>query len=100
MRFLPLLVAFLFAECAFAGGTPNARKAVKDLPEIGIPPFRFVDKYAERNGKTEALSNIAKAFPRWFHPKFGEFVDNVDRLPVDQHMLAALVAPRALMNTE
>jgi endo-1,4-beta-xylanase len=66
----------------------------------GLPPFRFVDEFAKRNGKTEALHNMAKAFPRWFHPKFGEFVDNVDRLPVDQHMLAALVAPRALMNTE
>jgi endo-1,4-beta-xylanase len=66
----------------------------------GLPPFRFVDDFAKRNGKTEALHNMAKAFPRWFHPKFGEFVDNVDRLPVDQHMLAALVAPRALMNTE
>lgn len=66
----------------------------------GLPPYRFVEKYAERNGKTEALSNVAKAFPRWFCPRFSDFVGNVDRLPVDQHMLAALVAPRPLMNTE
>lgn len=66
----------------------------------GVPCFRFVDDFAKRNGKTEALHNIAKAFPRWFHPRFGEFIDNVDRLPVDQHLLIALVAPRPLMNTE
>lgn len=66
----------------------------------GLPPFRYVEEFQKRNGKTEQLANMAKAFPRWFHPKFGDFVGNVDRLPVDQHLLAALVAPRAMMNTE
>lgn len=66
----------------------------------GLPPYRYVEKFAERHGKTETLLNVTKAYPRWFCPKFSDFVGNVDRLPVDQHMLAALVAPRALMNTE
>src|SRR5205085_6047950 len=66
----------------------------------GLPPFRFVERFAQRHGKTETLTDIAKRFPGWMHPRFGEFVGNVDRLPVDQHLLAALVAPRALMNTE
>lgn len=60
----------------------------------GVAPYRFI------YGKSEQLHNIAGAFPVWFHPKFKEFVGNVDRLPVDQHLLLTLVAPRALMDTE
>lgn len=66
----------------------------------GMPPYRFVDDYAKRNGKAETLQNIVGYAPQWFHPGFKQFIGKVDRLPVDQHLLAALVAPRALMNTE
>ncbi|HYT88510.1 MAG TPA: hypothetical protein VEL76_07360 [Gemmataceae bacterium] len=66
----------------------------------GLPPYRFVATFAERNGKTETLQNVATNFPQWFRPDFKQFIGKVDRLPVDQHLLVALVAPRALMNTE
>jgi cephalosporin-C deacetylase-like acetyl esterase len=66
----------------------------------GMPPFRFIDEFAKRNGKTETLKNIVAYAPQWFHPDFKQFEDRADRLPVDQHLLAALVAPRALMDTE
>jgi endo-1,4-beta-xylanase len=66
----------------------------------GVPPYRFVEEFAKKHGKTEALSNIVGSFPHWFHPDFKQFVGNVDRLPVDQHLLVAVVAPRPLMHTE
>ncbi len=60
----------------------------------GAAPYRFIF------GKSEQLHNIAGAFPYWFRPGFNEFVGKVERLPVDQHELRALVAPRALLDTE
>jgi endo-1,4-beta-xylanase len=66
----------------------------------GLPPYRFVAEFTARHGKTETLQDAATKFPHWFRPDFNQFIGKVDRLPVDQHMLCALVAPRALMNTE
>jgi endo-1,4-beta-xylanase len=60
----------------------------------GVAPFRFIF------GKSEQLHNIVGAFPHWFRPDFKQFAGKVDRLPVDQHLLLALVAPRALLDTE
>ncbi len=44
----------------------------------------------------ETLARITNAFPHWFAGKYTSFKDRVGSLPVDQHMLLALVAPRAL----
>jgi len=63
----------------------------------GIAPYRFIDDYAKRNGKAETLQNVVGYAPQWFRPDFNQFVGKVERLPVDQHLLVALVAPRALM---
>jgi endo-1,4-beta-xylanase len=60
----------------------------------GAGPYRFI------YGKSEQLHNIVGAFPHWFRPDFNQFIGNVDRLPVDQHLLLALVAPRPLLGTE
>ena len=60
----------------------------------GTAPYRLI------YGKSEQLHNIVGAFPYWFRPDFNQFVGKVDRLPVDQHLLRALVAPRALLSTE
>jgi hypothetical protein len=49
--------------------------------------------------KSEAIENILKNFPYWFEPHFSEFIGNVDQLPFDQHTIKALVAPRALLET-
>jgi hypothetical protein len=50
--------------------------------------------------KSEAIEDITKNFPYWFEPHFTEFIGQVDRLPIDQHSVKALVAPRALLETE
>ncbi len=49
--------------------------------------------------KSEAIENILKNFPYWFEPHFSEFIGHVDQLPIDQHSIKALVAPRALLET-
>jgi dienelactone hydrolase len=51
-------------------------------------------------GKCESIGAITKNFPFWFHPRFAQFVTQVERLPFDQHSIKALVAPRALLSTE
>jgi endo-1,4-beta-xylanase len=60
----------------------------------GAAPYRFI------YGRSEQLHNAVGAFPHWFRPDFKQFVGKVERLPVDQHLLIALVAPRALLLTE
>lgn len=36
-------------------------------------------------------------YPHWFTPKFGDYADNEDALPIDQHALLALIAPRRVL---
>jgi dienelactone hydrolase len=42
----------------------------------------------------ETLGMITRNFPHWFTPAYAGYAGAVDRLPVDQHQLVALVAPR------
>lgn len=44
----------------------------------------------------EPLERINPRFPHWFCENYKKFDENEDALPIDQHMLLSLVAPRLL----
>jgi hypothetical protein len=45
----------------------------------------------------ESVQRINTSFPHWFSDTFPDFNKQVERLPFDQHCLAALCAPRAVL---
>lgn len=52
-----------------------------------------------RKNSQETVERINRIFPHWFNDTFTQFDDNEEKLPVDQHLLMALVAPRCLLDT-
>jgi len=50
-----------------------------------------------RRREGEKLENINKNFPHWFNDRFPMFNEREDYLPVDQHMLISMIAPRPVL---
>jgi Prolyl oligopeptidase family len=44
----------------------------------------------------ETLARITESFPHWFAGNYRSYAERIPSLPVDQHMLLSLIAPRAL----
>ena len=65
--------AMVVSNCSGAGGATLARR-------------RF----------GESVKGLGRTFPFWFCESFQKFADNEDALPIDQHELLALCAPRPL----
>jgi len=49
-----------------------------------------------RNKKGETIGQITRANPHWFATAFDNYAGREDELPVDQHQLLALIAPRPI----
>lgn len=45
----------------------------------------------------ETVKQITKSYPHWFSPAYAAYADREKDIPIDQHQLVALVAPRPLM---
>ncbi|WP_236979487.1 alpha/beta fold hydrolase [Membranihabitans maritimus] len=56
-------------------------------------PFRFTDERFDNN----PIEEITRKNPSWFHPRIKLFIGKEHKLPIDQHSLMALIAPRGLM---
>ena len=60
---------------------------------FGANPFRFTgERYF-----SESLERKTRWDPEWFHPRSRFFAGQEQRLPLDQNLLIALVAPRACL---
>lgn len=50
-----------------------------------------------REKKGETVAQITKAYPHWFSKTYAGYAGRTDALPVDQHQLLALIAPRPVL---
>ncbi|GEO03449.1 hypothetical protein AAE02nite_11130 [Adhaeribacter aerolatus] len=49
-----------------------------------------------RRNYGETIAQLNRSFPHWFSPAYKNYNQAPDKLPVDQHQLLALIAPRPL----
>jgi pimeloyl-ACP methyl ester carboxylesterase len=61
----------------------------------GEDPFTYTNEKYDN----ESIAEITRGFPYWLHPRLRFFIGRENKLPVDQNLLMALVAPRGLMIT-
>ena len=50
-----------------------------------------------RRKRGESVNAITRAYPHWFAPRYATFAGEEEDLPIDQHMLLALIAPRPIL---
>ncbi len=54
-------------------------------------------RYNSQNYDIEDIALLACAQPAWLHPRLRFFIGRENKLPVDQNLFMALIAPRGLM---
>jgi len=56
--------------------------------------------YRVRGRGAERLADMVRNFPHWLRPGLKRFAGQEGKLPLDQHLVFALVAPRALLSID
>lgn len=67
------------------------------IPSSGGTGAEVPWRYCSQNYDIEDIALLACAQPAWLHPRLRFFAGREDKLPVDQNLFMALIAPRGLM---
>jgi dienelactone hydrolase len=95
------------ARIGLAGHSRNGKQALLAaafderigavIPSSGNSGENDPWRYTTEPFANESIELLAGAQPHWFHPRLRFFSGREDKLPLDQHSLIALVAPRGVM---
>ncbi|MEJ7605992.1 MAG: hypothetical protein WKF37_06935 [Bryobacteraceae bacterium] len=97
------------AKIGIAGHSRNGKQALiaaafderigAAVPSSGNTGEGNAWRYTTDPFVNESIEEITSAFPGWFHPRLRFFLGREQKLPVDQNLLMAMVAPRGLLMT-
>jgi len=99
--------AMFGAVAAWAWGYHRSIDALEQLNELDTSCVAIIGH--SRGGKTTLLkafngdfhtADMVQNIPYWLGPDWPQYVDNEDKLPFDQHVLLASIAPRPLITLE
>lgn len=84
-------------KAALLAGATDARIALTSANNSGAGG---AGSWRHQGPGAETLADLMRVFGYWFDPGLQAFAERPHTLPFDQHLLKALVAPRALLTTE
>jgi len=95
------------AQIGIAGHSRNGKQALlaaafddrigAAIGSSGLQGEALPHRYTSDAFVNESIQMVTEVYPHWFHPRLRFFAGREHKLPVDQNMLMALVAPRGLM---